>query len=272
MELFKSWLWGNIDFNDYESGGQKCFDYMSTEFRLFFNIMMPPIYFIAIDYLSNKKNKKESENAKAPSMVEALFGYLSLFVYIFTIFLKIRSKALMYIFNPCHTIGLLQGICLICKSSNSMKFICNISNNLLFCCASALFTPLLTGLDSIEVFFFFYEHWEVLLLNPLIIILGGRYFDEETFKTKTSIAASCFFGLYQRIFLYPLGWYSHVNLDYILCPSLGDPFIPYVGKWYYTLSDFYLGFICYLTTRLIEVIYKIKVCIEGLLEKKDKKE
>lgn len=256
MESIKELLWGNIDLDDFESGGNKCLNYMSNNYRLLISFIMIPVYSITFGLIV-KYNKLKTKKIITPSLIEMIFGYLAIFVYLLTVYMKGYSKAILFMLNPCHTIGLMQAICLISKNTIFMKYLNNIGCNLLFCCASALFTPNLTGLSNVEVFFFYYEHWEALLLNPIILIAGGRYFDENTFKFKTGVIASCFFGLYQRVVLYPISFLTSVNLNYTLCPSLGDPFLPLVGEWYYFLSDYYLWFIAFMITKLLYIIYKV---------------
>lgn len=263
MDFLKNSLWGNVDWNDFESGGETCYNYMSQEFRLFISFVMIPIYFylikryIIIDYSCKALQK--------PNYIEKVIGCSGIVVYLLTIFMKIHSRGLIYILNPCHTIGLLQSLVLLSKNSIHMKIISDLTFNLLFCGLMAILTPLLVGLNKLEVFFFFYEHYEILIINPIVIIFGGRYVSDNTFSLKTSIISSCFFGLYQRLFLFLIGSISFVNLNFILCPSNGDPFVKYIGKWYYILSDLYLWFAGFI---VIKIGYILFWSYKKLLEKK----
>lgn len=256
MNYIKDLLWGKIDFNDFDSGGLGCLEYMSIDFRFYVTIIMIPLYFLVINLLTGKSNKIELKD-KSPSILEYLFGYLSIIIYLYTVCMKAKSGATMFMLNPCHTLGLLQGIVLVSRSTKEMRLIGNIISNLLFCCFSAILNPNTIGLDDVEIIFFHYEHWEVLLINPLIILIGGRYITSYTFEFGTSIIASCFFGLYQRIVLFPISYFSLVNLNYTLCPSDADPFVPVIGKWYYSVSDLYLWLIGYLITRLLQLLYSL---------------
>ena len=256
MNYLKNLLWGNIDFNDFDSGGKSCLDYMSIEFRFCTTLIMIPVY-LSVIYLLNDKSNKIKYQSKSPSNLEYVFGYLSIIVYLYTLLMKAKSGATMFMLNPCHTLGLLQGIILVSKSTKEMRLIGNVISNLLFCCFSAILNPNTIGLDGIEIIFFHYEHWEVLLLNPIIILIGGRYITSYTYEIKTSIISSCFFGLYQRLVLFPISYSSLVNLNYTLCPSAADPFVPLLGKWYYLVSDYYLWFIGILITSLFHILYVI---------------
>lgn len=263
MDFLKRSLWGNIDWKDFESGGEECYNYMSQEFRLIISFIMIPIYFyliksfIVIDY-SNKAFQK-------PNYIEKIIGYLGIIVYLLTILMKTYSKGLIYILNPCHTIGLLQSLVLISKNSIYMKIISDLTFNLLFCGLMAILTPFLVGLNKLEVFFFFYEHYEILLINPLVIIIGGRYVSDITFSLKTSIISSCFFGLYQRLFLFLISSISYVNLNFTLCPSNGDPFVKYIGKWYYIFSDLYLWFAGFMVMKIGYILF---CCYKKLFDRK----
>lgn len=238
-------LWGNIDLTDFESGGIECKASMSFLFKFTISVIMIPLYFFIIFKISKFQTSPTNLKSK---WFEKLFGIAGIIIYFYTCFLKHRSKAMMFMLNPCHTIGLIQSICLLLDSNDASTKMARACNNLLFCGISALITPNLKGLNSEEIFFFFYEHYEMFIINPSILYLGGRYFDSKCFGIMQIILAHAYFGLYQRILLFPLSELTLVNLNYTLCHSIGDPFIKYIGNWYYSLSDVYLCFISIIIT------------------------
>ena len=59
--------------------------------------------------------------------------------------------------------------------------------------------------------------------------------------------AFTYYSMYQRIVLGMLSETTWVNLNFALCFSTFDPWIPLVGKSYLFWAEFYLNFCSYLT-------------------------
>ena len=65
----------------------------------------------------------------------------------------------------------------------------------------------------------------------------------------------------------PLSILTWANLNYTLCRPDTDPFIPYIGNWYYILSEFYLNII---SISAVSVIYLLTYLFrKGLKQKLD---
>lgn len=262
-------FYGKIDMKDFESGGQSCLLYMTDFFKILVTIITVPIYATLIQKLIYKtlfnKNsddmyyKDTSYNndillMKKSSLIEKLFGLLGILVYCFTVYKKANSQSLLFMLNPCHTLGLLQSICLLLKKSKFTDSLVIITTNLLFCSVTALKSPNLVGLDQLEIMFFFIEHFNVLFTFPFAIIYFGRFNDLPLFNITSLIISHCFFGLYQRVLLFPLSRLTLVNLNYTLCCSLSDPFVKYIGIYYYIMSDYYLIVLSYITKLFMHFI------------------
>ena len=50
-----------------------------------------------------------------------------------------------------------------------------------------------------------------------------------------------------KFLLLPLSIISWANLNFNLCRPNADPFIVYIGNWYYLLAEYYLNIISILT-------------------------
>ena len=82
----------------------------------------------------------------------------------------------------------------------------------------AILLPDLTSLNYNEVIYFFVEHYQIAIINPLILIFSERFYTPDLFSIRHSIIAHCFFGWYSRIFLGTLSNLTWANVNYNLCP------------------------------------------------------
>lgn len=145
-------------------------------------------------------------------------------------------------FNPCHTMLLLQSICLSTDPSPSTNLLFNIMMRLLNGSLCALLFPDLEGLDIYgEHFMFYLEHWLTTVINPLVLILHHRY----VLSFSQHIFSFSFFVIYQRIVLFSLSHLTTANLNYTLCHTPADPFYPVFKQYYYIFSEFYLSFMAF---------------------------
>ena len=122
--------------------------------------------------------------------------------------------------NPCHFINLLQSICLVSKNTKFMRKVCLITATNAWTGWLGIINPLIRGLSCYEVPFFYIEHYQIGIINPLVLIYGQRYYDSETLSIKSHIYSHCFFSLYQRLILFPISEISLVNLNFTLCASM----------------------------------------------------
>lgn len=49
----------------------------------------------------------------------------------------------------------------------------------------------------------------------------------------------------------PLSLLTLANLNFTLCKPECDPFLPWVGNWYYIISETYLNFLSLMTVTII---------------------
>lgn len=64
----------------------------------------------------------------------------------------------------------------------------------------------------------------------------------------------------------PISLFTLANLNFMLCRPDHDPFVPYIGNWYYVFSEIYLNIlsilavmIVYIITWILKLILRIKV-------------
>jgi hypothetical protein len=132
----------------------------------------------------------------------------------------------------------------------------------------AIAFPVTCGLTGyFEIPMFWVEHYLAALVNPLVLSLSGRYYTKSTICLKNHIFAHCIFSLWQRIMLFPLSQLSHANLNFTLCPSIKDPFLPFLDHWYYIVSDYYIFFGGEIFHRLIKMVIKILLNVKSFFVK-----
>lgn len=232
----KEALWGMVDFNDFESGGQECYYYMTLTFKLLISVLSVSGYFFVISKLwstliekianqentdVDKQKNSTATNITSASYLELVFGYFGILTYITQCLLKsLLSQSLIYMLNPCHTLNLLLSFCLIMPNNTIMRVLNVIAVQNMFCGWSAIFNPLTTGLSNFEIYMFWVEHLYI-VIAPIVIVIGGRYFNKSTLNFELHVISHCFFGCYQRLFLFPISETTLVNLNFTLCPSLG---------------------------------------------------
>ena len=81
--------------------------------------------------------------------------------------------------------------------------------------------PDLTDLNYFEVIYFWIEHYQIGLFNPIVLILSERYYHFDVMNVRNGLLAHCFFGLYNRGLLATLSNLTWANVNYNLCPCKG---------------------------------------------------
>ena len=116
---------------------------------------------------SNQFSESDSQYKSKIYNIEIILGIVNLFTYLITIYFKIRSKRLMFILNPCHTVCIFSAI--LCLSPKKHKLIYAFAINGMFGGILGLVFPATRGFElHLEIFFFFFEH--SLPLATLVIL------------------------------------------------------------------------------------------------------
>jgi len=117
------------------------------------------------------------------------------------------------------------------------------------------------------------EHFWSALVNPLILIISGRYRGRQYFDIGYRPIGFAFFSLYHRLILLPLGLLTWANLDQSLCHGETDPGYKMFGKYYYLMADLYVAIPSYLFAYLYllfaEAIYFVQDLVTGRKIKKE---
>ena len=120
------------------------------------------------------------------------------------------------------------------------------------------------GLNQIETFVYFVEHFMAAFVGTLVMSMSSR-FDILQYANRPYLwLGHILFSFYMRPYLTPISHFTWANLNHCLCGTDTDPFYVHLnlGKWYFFIGEFYLGFlgfvffwlnfvICYLVKRII---------------------
>jgi hypothetical protein len=270
----------DVETIDPDNGGPECEKYMSFEFRLITNLTILPFYFLFFKLLLNNLRKHmESITSKEiiyASVFEKLLGYFTFFVFCLHCFYKINSKQLIFMLNPCHVVNLIEAYLLLVPNSINARLIYTVLMNTLFSPWIAIIFPVTCGLDAfLEVPMFWVEHMLAGVINPIVLTMSHRYYKRDTISIKNHLFAHMIFGIYQRLILFPVSQMCQVNLNYLLCGSKKDPFEPFIGKWYYIISDYYIFIGGEIFHRIWQFIFEIVKFAERkiykIVEKKELK-
>lgn len=201
-----------------------------------------------------------------PNLLEKLLGWLTIIVFVSQIIYKINSGQLIFIFNPCHVVGLIEAFLLLKYNSPNVRIVYIVLMNTLFSPWIAIAFPVTTGLDGpFERPMFWVEHYLVGIINPLVLSLTHRYYTNNTICFLNHIFAHVIFGVYQRTVLFPISQMTHANLNFTLCGSNTDPFLIYVDTWYYFLSEFYIFMFGEIFNRMIGKVLEVIKYFERLI-------
>jgi hypothetical protein len=169
--------------------------------------------------------KTEVKLAHSSSYLEKFLGCVSIFVFIMHCMYKIRTQQLIFIFNPCHVVILVEAYLLISPNDINQRIIYTVLMNTLFSPWIALFFPVTVGLTGfLEYEMFWVEHFLSAIINPLVLSLSHRYYTKSTISIRNHIFSHVLFSIYQRAILFPVSQISLANLNFTLCPSVGKCF------------------------------------------------
>jgi len=169
----------------------------------------------------------------------------------------------IFLLNPCHIVLLIEAYLLLVHKTEKQNVLFANFASLLFSPWCGLVFAVHVGLNGpYEVEMYWFEHILSAIINPLILMIGGRYRDRQFFDFRYRLIGFAFFSLYHRVVLMPLSLATWANLDQTLCHAETDPFYPLFGKYYYLMADFYIPIgsytISYSFLIAAEIIYFIK--------------
>jgi len=269
--VFKGALYSGIyseTKEDIADGGPTCYNEMTVDFRVIIALIMVPAQYFFQRYLVNRLKKQQQKNGTSntielePSKLERFFGEFSLFMFAVQMCYKFPQGTGIFLLNPCHVVLLIEAYILLTKKTEKHNVIYANLVSLIFSPWCGIIFAQYGGMSGpYEVEMYWIEHFLSALINPLILIIGGRYRDRQFFSFTYRLIGFAFFSLYHRLVLLPAALGSWANLDQTLCHAETDPFYPTLGKWYYLFADLYLQIPSYIFAYsfliVAEVIYYI---------------
>lgn len=173
-------------------------------------------------------------------------GYLCLLNLIINFHLKVQSRTLIFMFNPCHIVNLFLVIVSLRKHDRLGELCALAVYSFAFGGYIGIIFNENEGFSLFELIIYHSEHAFASWLGPLILSLSGRYYFLSYFKFPLPWFGFIIFTIYERYMLMPLSVATWANLNHALCGVDNDPFYAFfdLGASYYAWADAYLLFSC----------------------------
>jgi hypothetical protein len=169
---------------------------------------------------------------------------------------KICNRSALYLLNPCHIITAIE-IWLLASKPGKISFsILRILIHYIYgAMVAMLFPDTLARQFPGETIMYWVQHVAIFfVIPPYLIWLWGPSTLEPFKEWSWACFAGILFGVQHHYIMQPIALLTHVNLNYLLCPALMDPFAgPYYRLWavfHQTASLLILGKIYTLLLRL----------------------
>ncbi|XP_040568905.1 transmembrane protein 164 [Lepeophtheirus salmonis] len=244
-----------VDFRLSGNGGPDCLQFSSKERRWTESGIGAGLSTLALIWgfsslentpITSKKKKYED------SLLRPLLLAASSFVFGMEVTYKLASNQVVFCFNPCHLLLLLQIILLALPPSKITTGLYRIHLCLLHGPVMAILFPVTnTRFLSGEVSVFWLEHI-FLLINPVYFILSGSYTTPSSLKQRLSWISISYgtWGWFHYALLQPIGIWTLANVNSILCPAISDPFhgpnYRTHAIWHQFLLTLTSGLLCFL--------------------------
>ena len=116
-----------------------------------------------------------------------------------------------------------------------------------------------------ELVVYYFQHYMIFIIAPVILYCSGRYNAKDSFKFPQIMFGFVCFSIYMRYFLTPLSALTWANLNHTLCGVDNDPWRVTFGmhKYFYFWADAYLNFTSHVfasLTMLVAIILQKVFC------------
>jgi len=187
-------------------------------------------------------------------------------------FFKFPQGKGIFLLNPCHVVLLIQAYLLSVKKTEAQNVVYANLVSFIFSPWCGIIFASYGGLNApYEIEFYWFEHIFSALINPLVLITGGRYRDRQFWNFSYRLIGFAFFSLYHRVVLLPAALGSYANLDMTLCHGSTDPWYPMLGKWYYLFADLYLQIPSYIFAYSFLLVAEVLYYIQDMIGQHQKK-
>jgi len=179
MAKLLQYLWSGIDPTNPADGGPECIGQVSVPARAAISI---PGMCLAVFLFSSRlpicaRTSQRDSSAKAiylSGLVRAM-GWVQIFGLMLQLKFKLVSGTLIYMLMPCHLVGLMQTY--LCFRHNLTLFRIMVHYGLYGATLAMLMPEVSTLHQTGEVFFYWVEHIQLVLV-PILLVLSGTYSTE----------------------------------------------------------------------------------------------
>jgi len=242
LDLFKSFIYGGVDYNIPGNGGLGCFNSLTLGRRTFESILIITVSLLEIFWSLKKINENQqidnsyhlNHSILSKHCSNTTINYLKktalillLLIFGVEIAFKITEGSLIYLLNPCHIISFFQIYFFVSQyQSECTNKIFRVHLHLL---SGALLAIVLPVTNTRSRFFEVESYWLhhifiYFIIPPFLLACGGCFKTESVNDYYYPILSSGCGFLYHFTFLQPIALLTHVNLNNILCPAISDPF------------------------------------------------
>lgn len=238
-------LYGGIRPDIPGHGGQECAAYLSKNTMIFETVLSTSMMVVVgVFGYCTYTMPQMFVSEKCSTLKKILLVFLSL-VFGVEIGFKICSRQVLYLLNPCHVITAIEIYLL---ASGPSRFTIAILRTLVHYVYGALiaivFPDTLCRLFPGEVLVYWIQHLLIFfVVPPFLIYAWGPRSLEPFSEWAWCCFAGILFGIHNHYILQPVAIATQVNLNYVLCPAVVDPFR---GPYYRTIAVFHQAF-CLLT-------------------------
>jgi TMEM164 family len=194
-------------------------------------------------------------------------GFICLCNLLINTWMKLQSKTLIFMLNPCHIVNLFLVIVSV-RDHDRFGELCALA---VYSFAFGGYIGVIfnenEGFDLWELLVYHCEHAFASWLGPLILSLTGRYDFLSYVKFPLPWFGFAIFTIYERYILMPTSAVTWANLNHSLCGVDNDPFYKMfdLGKSYYFWADFYLLGSCLVGFALNYFVVSVGFFVRGLM-------
>lgn len=256
---FWDMLYGGIRPDIPGHGGEECAAYLSKRTMIFETILSTAMMVtVGLFGLYTYTMPKVFPPEKCSTMKKVLLVLLCL-VFGAEVSYKMASRQVLYLLNPCHIITIIE-IYLLASGPSRVTFatLRILVHYVYGALVAILFPDTLSRLFPGEVMMYWIQHATIFFIVPpfLIYVWGPRSL-EPFGEWAWCCFAGILFGVHNHYILQPVAILTQVNLNYVLCPAVVDPFN---GPYYRTMAVFHQA-ACLLTlgkiyTLIIKLVLK----------------
>eukprot|EP00128_Syssomonas_multiformis_P017338 Colp12_sorted_trinity150504_noHs@26087 len=149
--------------------------------------------------------------------LEICLGIVHLSMFAILVYLKYETKAMIYLFQPCHMVLLFQGIALY-KGGDRAVVLAVLLLPWSVGTGLAMVFPDTNGLGFAELIFYWAEHYLIQII-PIYLLTRSNFVAFKLVSLRSVLTGVWIMQLTHWVFFEPLDVVTQVNVEFMLCPT-----------------------------------------------------